>query len=560
MCHSPTTRISVLTIPLPFRMAMSRVLLFSLWLAGLPVAKAEISWDHNMVRQPAPIVETVEGPVRGFFREGVYEFLGVPYAAPPVGALRWMPPAPGIPWTDPRDATQFGHHCPQIMELGSFAGPPSVSEDCLYLNVFTTQLNRGSAPAAVLIWIHGGGNFDGESDDYDASKLATGGPFGIPTVVVTLNYRLGLFGFLAHPALDVTGRPFANYGIMDIQAAMRWVKRNIGAFGGDPTRVALAGQSAGAINTAINLMSPLAKGLFNRVILQSGPEYGMEGTIPLSVGLAAGVAFAEAAGCPGDDSQAATCLRKLSVSRILQLEGTSLAIGPYQTGPMVDGTVIPTAPGQAFRMGQFERMPIMAGNTADEVTFGSILNGYLSEAQLPDTRREHELGGRSAFSLPLRPTLTEGRVKCQALHMVHIWSKFVPVYQYEFDYQSAPFYFPHVPGLTPLASHTSDIQFLFKNWHGGILGVNLDQDTGQPRELNGPETQLSDRLVAFITKFVDSGNPNGSGDTPWPKFTTQPGRPAILSENIPELTTFTDTDFAAQYHCATWDRILGFAN
>jgi para-nitrobenzyl esterase len=164
-----------------------------------------------------------------------------------------MPPQPVAKWKEPRDATHFGNICAQVTTLGVFAGPASVDEDCLYLNVFTTRLGKGDTPQSgslpVIVWIHGGGNVDGTAADYDGSKLASGGPVGVPTVIVTINYRLGLFGFLAHPALNAENHPFANYGIMDIQAALRWVQRNAAAFGGDATRVTLGGQSAGATDT-----------------------------------------------------------------------------------------------------------------------------------------------------------------------------------------------------------------------------------------------------------------------------------------------------------------------
>ena len=548
-------------------------------LVAVALTKAGVSWGQNLQMQTAPVVETAEGPVRGFLRDGVYQFLGIPYAAPPVGDRRWMPPEPVTPWTAPLEATRFGQTCPQVTELGSFAGPTSVTEDCLYLNVFTPKLAREGTANAVLVWVHGGGNIDGESNDYDATKLATGGPLGSPTVVVTLNYRLGLFGFLAHPSLDSNGHPLANYGILDIQAALHWVNRNIRSFGGDPTRVALGGQSAGADDTAANLVSPRAAGLFNRALFASGPV--VEGIFRLSDGVAAGMAFAEAAGCPGDSAQAAQCLRNLSVARILQLQGTPKTSGPFVTGPVVDGTIIPIPPESAYATGQFNKMPIMGGNTADELTFDNAINEYFTDA--PQTTRvalEHKSMFSGMFSAEVAdkvlseypvsnyPTpqfaasaaLTDYVSMCASRHVVHSWSKFVPVYQYEFDYRNAPFYFPHMSGFAPLAAHTSDVQFLFKNFHGSILGVNLDQATGQPRELNAPETQLSDRIVAFVTNFVSTGNPNASGNSPWPRFTTQPSVPAILSENVPVLSRFTDAQFAAKHHCVFWDSILGFTD
>src|ERR1700761_1201424 len=303
---------------------MNKLVLGSLLAASLlgGMALADEA-DEAAARAGGARGQTAEGPGRGLVKDGVYEFLGIPYAAPPVGDLRWMPPQPVAHWSEPLQATKFANTCAQVTELGVFAGPPNVNEDCLYLNVFTTQIglrhggNRGNA---VLVWIHGGGNVDGESNDYDASKLASGGPLGTPTVVFTLNYRLNLFGFLAHPALDAEGHLADNYGILDQQAVLRWVQRNIAAFGGDPSRVALGGQSAGAQDTGVNQISPLAAGLFNRAIYESAP---LSGITVKSICLQRGQAFAQAAGCGTDASRStASCLRGLSAAEVLQLAGT----------------------------------------------------------------------------------------------------------------------------------------------------------------------------------------------------------------------------------------------
>ncbi|TMH76330.1 MAG: carboxylesterase family protein, partial [Betaproteobacteria bacterium] len=253
-----------------FPRAVARgLLLGSVLAAGTLTMSVKAQGDN--ASEDGPVVSTAEGPIRGFVKNGVGIFLGIPYAAPPVGNLRWRAPQAVEHWHAPRDATQFGSSCPQVTELGAFAGPGSINEDCLYLNVFTSNFGHNGSRNPVLVWIHGGGNVDGESSDYDGSKLATGGPIGRPTVVVTMNYRMGLFGFLAHPALDNEGHPFGNYGILDQQAVLRWVQRNIEAFGGDPGRVTLGGQSAGAIDTGASMLSPMATGLFQRAIFQSAP-------------------------------------------------------------------------------------------------------------------------------------------------------------------------------------------------------------------------------------------------------------------------------------------------
>lgn len=275
-------------------------------------------------------------------------------------------------------------HVPPGNRARCVCRPSSITEDCLYLNVFTTQLGdrekqSGTAESKghpVLVWIHGGGNVDGESNDYDATKLATGGPHGTPTVVITINYRLSLFGFLSETHLNAEGHLWGNYGILDQQAALRWVQANIAAFGGDPTRVALGGQSAGAIETGANQLSPLAAGLFNRAIYESSP--GFFSSLPsASVALANGAAFAAAAGCSGAADSG--CLRKLSTARILQLAGTPNAFAPFvSVFPLVDGTIIPLQPEAAWTSGKYNHMPIMGGSTRDEGTFGDSITEYFS--------------------------------------------------------------------------------------------------------------------------------------------------------------------------------------
>jgi len=243
--------------------------------------------------EAAPRVVTRQGSIEGVTVKGVEEFLGVPYAAPPVGELRWRPPVAAPAWAGVRQATRFGPACAQVTTLGVFAGPATANEDCLTLNVFAPEGLAGEraspAKAPVIVWIHGGGNVDGASSDYDASRLASLGK----AVVVTINYRLGLFGWLAHPALDAEGHPFGNYGLLDQQLALRWVRDNISAFGGDPSNVTLGGQSAGSVDAEAQVASPLATGLFQRAIFQSIVADGQ----PLASAEKQGSAFAEAAGC-----------------------------------------------------------------------------------------------------------------------------------------------------------------------------------------------------------------------------------------------------------------------
>jgi para-nitrobenzyl esterase len=294
------------------------------------------------------VVHTVEGDVQGVNTNGVSEFLGIPYAAPPVTDLRWRPPQDVAHWTQTLATTKFGKTCAQPVR-GIFT-VPSNNEDCLFLNVYTAdQLPAAAANRPVMVWFYGGGMYSGESDDYDGSKLARRG--GV--VVVTLNYRVGAFGFFSHPAINGEGHPAINYGIMDQQAALKWVQRNIAAFGGDPGNVTIFGQSGGGTGVTSNLQSPLSKGLFHRAIDQSGVriEY-----ISLEARTKAAMDFAVAAGCA---DQSAKCLRALTPEQILAHGGGILKL--VTAFPSPDGTVITHPAAEAFSQGVFNHVPIMTG-------------------------------------------------------------------------------------------------------------------------------------------------------------------------------------------------------
>lgn len=302
-------------------------------------------------------VQAGDGTLRGERRGGVARFLGIPYAAPPVGALRWRPPQPVTPWQGVRDALAFGPDFPQAGNPNNRA--PRQDEDCLYLNVWTPQAQRG-ASLPVLVWIHGGGFVQGSGSDLrcDGTVLASEG-----AVVVTLNYRSGLFGFLAHPALSresehgVSG----NYGLLDQLAALAWIRRNIEAFGGDAARITVFGVSAGSASISLLLASPLAGGAFDRAILHS-PGAGR----PL-----ASLADAQRAGSAlGDDLQA---LRALSASEVFAR--TSLLTPkvrglttPRVLRPVRDGWLLPEDERPMFQGGRIRPLPMIVGTNADEGT------------------------------------------------------------------------------------------------------------------------------------------------------------------------------------------------
>jgi para-nitrobenzyl esterase len=518
------------------------------------------------------ITTTAEGPIFGLSNGHISEFLGIPYAKPPIGNLRWMPPQPVAKWSDVRQTTKFGPTCAQVTTLGPFAGPPNSNEDCLYLNVFTPDVK---AKLPVLVWLHGGGYFDGASNDYDATKLVTRGHM----VVVTINYRLNLFGFMAHPALDAEGHAFGNYGIMDMQAALKWVQRNAAAFGGDPNNVTLGGQSAGAGATAANVLSPGAHGLFQRAIFQSG---GYTPFVPKSVAEEKGRKFAIAAGCVSKDEKGgdiAKCLRALSAAKIEALAGTASETSPLITNPMVDGTVIPQQEIDLIRSGRFNQMPIMMGTTHDEGNFNAGILQYFKKDRTALTEADYRAylkrtyGGNAGAgaSPPPYPADTIDKVlarypvsragaqmawdtahsdtlACRGQYTAEALEPHAPVYMYLFDDRTAQTYFPKMPGFQPLAYHTADIAYVFTGYHGGPQGVRFT--------LNPTQSRLSDRMVDVWANFAHTGNPNGKGDAPWPRWEKGADAPAYLLQNAGWKTVQTNAEFAAAHNCGFWNKIL----
>jgi para-nitrobenzyl esterase len=542
-----------------------------LW-RGAPIGRAAVAAAMLLAGVAAsygasPLVKTNKGDVRGFVTDGVARFYGIPYAKPPVGKLRWKPPVEADAWKKPLDATSFGPQCLQVTTLGPFAGPQNTNEDCLYLNVYAPigALGAGNK-LPVIVWIHGGGNVDGASDAYDGSKMARDGK----TVVVTLNYRLNLIGFLAHPAIEAEGGPFGNYGIMDQQAVLRWVKANIGAFGGDKGNVTLGGQSAGASDTMANMTSPLSTGLFHRAILQSG----VGSTTPLATAETNAKNMAIAAGCgSGVDAATAKCLRNLPAEAIFKLAGTQSANGPYISGLIEDGTVIERRFVDTIASGDFNKMPVMSGATIDEATFSLGITQYFRPGRTPFTEADYDakiatygaatfpanaqhkvkkLYPLSAYQSPLLAldAIQSDTTQCTQHNTNVLLSDQVPVYAYQFADRTAPTYFPKMPGYLSLAYHTADIQYLFPGWHGG--------DQGIPHDLNKKQRQLSDELVAAWTNFAWSGNPNGAGNSPWPRFRNKKNLPGVLEQNIPFSTSVTDAEFVAQHKCQLWDSILSY--
>jgi para-nitrobenzyl esterase len=481
-----------------------------------------------------PIVRTADGSVRGKAAGATAEYLGIPYAAPPAGALRWQPPHPVGPWHGIRQATSFAPHCAQP---ASSPGTGSTSEDCLYLNVFApADASHRNLP--VMVWIYGGSLLTGESNDYNPAALVREG-----IIVVTINYRLGALGFLADTALaSAPAGPSGDYGLMDQQAALRWVQRNIGGFGGNPRNVTLFGESAGGLSVLAQLVSPGARGLFQRAIVESG-TYDLAQP-SLASAESTGAAFADAVGCASDT---AACLRRLPVSTILEAEDTS---GYY---PNIDSAVLPRSIGTALASGQFSHVPVIIGTNHDEwrafIGQGQNLGNppvaafnYVADISSTLSRpastasavaKEYPLSRYSSPAVALGAVGTDAIFACPARTAEKDLSKYTPTYAYEFNDQNAPdrnlpsFGFPYG------AAHGFELQYLF----------GLD-DTAYPGTLSGPQQQLAQAMKQDWTNFAKAGVPA----VDWPRFTASDQRALSLVPPRPQL----ETNYATEHHCSFW--------
>lgn len=484
-----------------------------------------------------PPVRTSGGLVTGTTLGAEQAYLGIPYAAPPVGALRWQPPAPAAPWSGILHATQYAPHCAQT---ASPFGVASTSEDCLYLNVFTPLHPKFGERRPVMVWIHGGAFVVGESDGYDPVRLV-----GRDVDVVTINYRLGALGFLAHPALDGEGHLFANYGLLDQQAALAWVKKNAAAFGGDPRRITVFGESAGGASVLSQLASPLAAGLFSRGILESG-SYVNTPTLPVAE--AAGTAFATAAGCP---SQTAACLRALPVATILAQEPASYV-------PTVDGRILPLDPKVAVAEGAFNRVPVIDGTNGEEyrlftaldfdfvtgpitpAAYPAVIAAEVGSAAAPYVLAEYPLGAYPTPDLANSAALTDGAFSCDALFLDQSFAKYVPTFAYEFADIHAPELFLPPVAFPYEAAHASEIQYLF----------NLT--VAYPQPLNAQQQRLAASMVDYWTNFAELGFPISRGNAPWFPFAARFQN--MISLNTPANSTFTG--FNAEHQCTFWNALL----
>ena len=489
----------------------------------------------------APVAITQNGRVTGMVAEGMREFLGIRYAAPPVGAMRWQPPQPVPESMATHTATSFGPHCAQPP---SPYGVASTNEDCLYLNVFAPDKPRpANAPKLpVMVWIHGGALVVGESDAYDPAKLVNTGEL----IFVSLNYRLGYFGYLATSGLDAEGHVAANYGLQDQQFALDWVQRNIEGFGGDPNRVTVSGESAGGLSTLSNLVSPTGYGLFNRVIVQSG-AYAL--ALPtLTQAEAAGATVASGLGCDPADT---ACLRHASVAQILMQEASpNLSITT-----IVDGTTLPTSINTALKSGQFNRVPVLNGSNHDEyrqflsaeagltaAQYPLALASVYGPALAPAIAAQYPVDKYNKPVLALAAVITDQVFACTARQVDRWTQRYAPTYAYEFNDRHAPEDFLPPAGYNFGASHASELQFLF----------NVGQLPPGVRPLNPAEAKLSDAMVRYWTNFVRASSPDSGGVPYWPPYADGSD---VMQSLVPAVPV-PETEFQAVHHCSFWNPLI----
>lgn len=478
---------------------------WAIWLSGAGWALA------------APVM-TADGAVAGLRQAGVHVYRGIPFALPPLGALRWRPPQPPAPWQGVRDASKFAPACMQqgVSMPGETA--PAVSEDCLYLNVWAPPRRMGQR-LPVIVWIHGGGYTNGSASMplYHGDRLARKG-----VLVVTVAYRLGALGFLAHPALSAESpqRSSGNYGLMDQIAALEWVQSNIAAFGGDPKRVTVAGQSAGAMAVSALLASPRAQGLFQRAIAQSGGIFE-----PLQLAPGYLLANAERDGARYMESLGATTLEAMRMLPVERLVGADAV-----SHPVIEPDVLPLSPYDAYVRGRFHDVPLLIGSNSEEAralvdvtkvradsfeadigaTFGALPPALL--AAYPRATDAEAREARLAFERDLRFGWD-----------MWAWARLAqagrsPVYYYSFE-QRPPFPADSVHAGWG-ASHFAELWYMFDH-----LGQ-------APWAWRDSDRALAAAMSGYWVRFAAAGDPNGKGLPHWPAFRGVAGQVQRLGESI----------------------------
>ena len=483
-------------------------------------------------------VKLADGELQGSVKGTSLQFLGIPYARPPVGDLRWKAPQKPEPWTDLRDATSFGKRCAQLLDA-TLQNAASSDEDCLYLNVWT-PVPAVKDPLPVMIWIHGGGNTNGSASEpvpfvnsgvfYDGEFLA--GNHGV--VVVSLNYRLGILGFFGHPDLAAEGSS-GNQGLLDQQMAFRWVHDNIAKFGGDPGNVTIFGESAGSFDVCMHMVAPSNAGLFHRAISESGGCTTVQPTRAQAE--AAAVSLATSLGCTG--AGALACLRGKSVDSLVTSGSSGL-------GLEVDTQFIPDQPRTLYDTGKIAKVPYLLGSNTDEGTlflpaakpaseadYMTALTAMFGATVAPQVAAAYPMsnfagGMPNPATAALARVIGDSRLVCTtfdtAVRAAHAGAS---VYMYNFDVPV-----PAVISATLGATHGSELTSVFGT------SPTFSTDPGAK--------SVSDLMQRYWTRFAGTGNPNAGADLGWPAFTEAQNVRVNLARQPSVVTDFRATE------CAFW--------
>lgn len=505
-------------------------------LFGPPAAAAQVA---------GPSVRAPDGVFLGVATATGRRFLGVRYAQPPLGPLRWAAPKPAAAAPGEQSARHLGSACVQPVDGWNFNPRPGDrmkgSEDCLFLNIYAPRAAGPKRP--VMVWLHGGGFVTGSGNEYDGHILAEEGN----VLVVTVNYRLGALGFLSHPAL---GAESGNFGLLDQQMALRWIGRNIAAFGGDPSRVTIFGESAGGVAVCAHLVSPGARGLFSRAIIESGPCLAF----PRPAADLKGERYAGLAGCPARGEETLPCLRAIPAFKVS-------AISPAETGigdtawTLVAGTPVLPDLMTALRGGAFAHVPVLNGSNRDE----GRLFAFVGLPRM-GTRDAYERNARIQFgagadrilaaypatayrspALAFASYMTDFLFACPALQANTAMARYTPVYAYEFADRTGRFASAEPAEIAPLgAYHAKEVQFVFRtpSFFSGTAAFSPDQ------------LRLSRRMMAAWTSFARNGVPTIPGETWQPMKAEAPW--------IKSLDTLGDAPvarFAEDHRCAFWSSL-----
>ncbi len=528
------------------RMSRWLVIVFLALLVPVQVRAADAETESQ--RTPTGVVEIESGSLRGLAigeQEDIHAFKGIPFAAPPVGELRWQPPQPAESWEGVRDCFKFGNASAQTVNpmLSAFPGmslAAETSEDCLYLNIWRPA-DAPSEPLPVMVWIHGGGYVLGAASQplYNGEQLARAG-----VVMVGVNYRLGAAGFLAHPALSAESEHKAsgNYGILDQIAALEWVQRNIAAFGGDPDRVTIFGESAGGGSVFTLLVSPLAKGLFHRAIAESGPSltfahlreslWGFESAeeTGLEIGRACGL----------EEPQTAEALRELSIEQLLaKTPGMSgapelrLRSNNLRMAPVVDGWVVPDDPMTIFAEGRQNDVPLIVGSNRDEATMFTMMTRLPTSVEAANELTRREFGGQAEAILAAYPVAARADIR-RSINALLGDLIFVAPARYvarSMGNVSSPVYcyhFAHVPpgptGAMMGAHHASEIAYVFKQ-------LSLAPT------VSAADERIAELMQGYWVQFAATGDPNGEGLPNWPAFETESDEALVFGDDDIEVVS-----------------------